>query len=444
MGLKYVEHIKSIALFLLILLSLALTFTIWTFTPTHEIIEPTTTVDAPISKPKNTEEIVRPVKLLFHHTEDVTGTSDQNNIGLLIESVKNWQISNIRMVQDEATPATIKSYMHSSNRALVYYPGLVPLPVFGSINNIIDTTIPESSFDRLIVEWDAPANDRPALYFINTLSGRIYKADLRVEDLYQFKTEIVDQAKDFETYVTDEAIGTLPIYVQKDRIEKSSIGFLLEGISTSNFADALLNSPELVFSADLKTQEYTDESGALMRENPSAKSISYIQPKAETRDPAIPSDLLFDSLNYINAHGGWTDQYFYTGMNSVNQQIEYQLYVADLPVFSNSTTTTLEIKWGIDDGIEQVYSYIRPAYQLDSEAENRVVVLDSGENVLKALGKLDDEERSNITDITPAYHLTRSEDDFIITFEPTWYVKTNGIWTELPSELTGGREVGLE
>ncbi|MCH4825562.1 YycH family regulatory protein [Planococcus halocryophilus] len=444
MGLKYVEHIKSIALFLLILLSLALTFTIWTFTPTHEIIEPTTTVEMPISETKNTEEIVRPVKLLFHNDENVTGTSDQNDINVFVESLKNWQISNIRMVQDEATPATIKSYMHSSKRALVYYPGLVPLPVFDSINNIVDTTIPESSFDRLIIEWDAPANDRPALYFINTLSGRIYKGDLRVEDLYQFQTEVVDQAVDYNTYVTDDAIGVLPVYVQKDKVEKTSIGFLLDEISTSKFAEALLDSPELVFSADLKTQEYTDDSGAFMRENQNTKSIKYIQPKAETTDPAIPSDLLFDSLNYINAHGGWTDQYLYAGMNSVNQQIEYQLYVADLPVFSNSTTTNLELMWGIDDGVEQVYSYVRPAYQLDSEAEKRVVVLAAGEDVLKALGQMEEEERSTITDVTPAYHVTRSEDDSFIIFEPTWYVKTNGIWTELPTELTGGRELGLE
>ncbi|WP_239457195.1 YycH family regulatory protein [Planococcus versutus] len=449
MGLKYVEHIKSIALFLLILLSLALTFTIWTFTPTHETIEPSTTVDEPISETKNTEEIVRPVKLLFHTEEVVTGTTDQDHIEVLVDELQKWQIQNIRLVQDEATPGTIKSYMHSSNRAVVYYPGLVPLPVFDSMNTITNSTIPESSFDRLIIEWEAPANDRPSLYFINTVSGKIHRADILIKDLDQFQTDIAAQAVDYETYVTDETIGTLPIYVQEGQVAKESFVYLLSKISSKKLAEALLDSPSLTLSADLLTEEYTDDTGALMRENENKKSISYIQPKAETTDPAIPSDLLFDSLSYVNAHGGWTDPYFYAGMNSVNQQVEYQLYVENLPVFSNFTTTSLEVIWGIDSGLEQVYSYIRPAYQLESEAtENRMTVLSSGEEVLKALGQLDKQERSAITDIAPVYYLTRSEgestDVVLATFDPVWYYKTNGIWTELPIELTGGRKLGLE
>ena len=39
MGLKYVEQIKSIVLTLLVVLSVTLTFTIWTYTPTYETIE---------------------------------------------------------------------------------------------------------------------------------------------------------------------------------------------------------------------------------------------------------------------------------------------------------------------------------------------------------------------------------------------------------------------
>ena len=441
---KYVEQIKSFALLLLILLSLALTFTIWTFTPTHETIEPSTTVEEPIAQTKNIEEVVRPVKLLFHNKDTVTGTTDQSNIDLLINSLEVWEIQDVRVVQEEATPETLESYMHSSNRAVIYYPGLVPFPVFDSITNIIDTAIPESSFDRIVIEWKGSANDRPALYFINTLSGRIYEAAIPAEDLRQFQAEILTEAVDYKPYIADEKIGTLPIFVQKGEVEQASFDYLLEETSTSKFAEALLDSPALALSADLMTQEYKDDSGALMRENPITKSISYIQPKAETSDPAIPSDLLFDSFGYINEHGGWTDNYLYAGMNSVSQHIEYQLYVASLPVFSTSTTTGLDITWGADAGEEQVYSYVRPTYQLDSEAEKRMAVLASGEDVLEAIAQIDNQDLSAITDITPAYKLTRSEERPLITFEPAWYFKENGVWTELTSELTGGRKLGLE
>lgn len=441
---KYVEQIKSVALFLLILLSLALTFTIWTFTPTHETIEPPTTVDEPIADTKNTEEVVRPVKLLFHNEDDVTGTTDQSDVQLLLDALQQWQIQDVRLVQEEATPDTIESYMHSSNRAVVYYPGLVPFPVFDAMTSIVDTTIPESSFDRVIVEWEAPANGQPALYFINTMSGRIYKATISAKNLREFQTEILAEAAEYKTYITDETIGTLPVYVQEGKIEKASVDYLLEETSTAQFAEALLDGPSLTLSADLTTQEYTDDSGALMRENPNTKSISYIQPRAETSDPAIPSDLVFDSLSYVNGHGGWTDRYVYAGMNTVSQHIKYQLYLADFPVFSSTTAAALDLTWGIDEGEEQPYSYNRPGYQLDSEVDRSTMVLASGEEVLESIGQIKGQDLSAITDITPAYKLTRSEDDFLITFEPVWYFKVDGVWTELASELTGGRELGLE
>ncbi|WP_244946847.1 YycH family regulatory protein [Planococcus soli] len=444
MGLKYVEQIKSIALFLLILLSLALTFTIWTFTPSHETIEPSTTVDEPIADTKNTEEIVRPVKLLFHNGEAVTGTTNQSNVQLLLDALEQWQIEDLRLVQEEATPETMESYMHSSNRAVVYYPGLVPLPVFDTMTNIVDTTIPESSFDRIVIEWEAPANGQPAIYFINTVSGRIYKATIPAQNLRQFQTDILAEAAEYETYITNEAIGSLPVYVRADEAEKAIVNYLLEETSTSQFAEVLLDGPALALSADLTTQEYTDDSGALMRENPNSKSISYIQPRAETSDPAIPSDLVFDSLNYVNGHGGWTDRYIYAGMNSVNQQIKYQLYLADLPVFSSTTAASLDLIWGIDEGEEQAYSYNRPVYQLDSEVDSTTAVLASGEEALDAIAQIDNQDLSAITDVTPAYKLTRGEDGLLITFEPVWYFKADGAWTELTSELTGGRELGLE
>ncbi|MDN3499438.1 two-component system activity regulator YycH [Microbacterium sp. APC 3898] len=440
---KYVEQIKSIALFLLILLSLALTFTIWTFTPTHETIAPSAIVEEPIAEIKNTEEVVRPVKVLFHSEETVTGTDEQSSIEAILDAVQLWEIRDIRLVQEEATPDAVESYMHSSERAVIYYPGPIPFPVFDSITNIADVAIPESSFNRIVIEWEAPANDQPALYFINTVSGRIYKATVPPAAFKQFEEEFVTKAAEYETYITDEAIGSLPIYVQEGEVEKSRVNYLLDEISTARFAESLLDSPGLALSADFMTQEYTDDSGALMRENSNNKSISYVQPKAETSDPAIPSDLLFDSLGYVNEHGGWTDQYFYEGMNSLKQQIKYQLYIEDLPVFSTSIATGLEITWGVDAGEEQVYSYLRPTYQLESEAEKRMMVLASGKDALNAVKQLDT-DLSAITDIKPGYKLTESEENKLITFEPAWYFETNGAWAELTSELTGGRKLGLE
>src|SRR5690606_2434753 len=199
--------------------------------------------------------------------EAITGTDEQSNIGAVVDALQLWEIQDVRLVQEEATPDAIESYMHSSQRAVIYYPGPIPFPVFDSITNIADPAIPESSFNRIVIEWEAPTNDQPALYFINTVSGRIYKATVPTAELKQFEEDFVTEAADYKTYITDEAIGSLPIYVQEGEVEKPRVNYLLDEIPTAKFAESLLDSPGLALSADFMTQEYTDDSGALMREN---------------------------------------------------------------------------------------------------------------------------------------------------------------------------------
>ena len=65
MGLKQVEFIKSVVLFLLIALSIILTFSIWTYTPNLKTVEQKPTVDISIANQATIEDIVKPYKESF-------------------------------------------------------------------------------------------------------------------------------------------------------------------------------------------------------------------------------------------------------------------------------------------------------------------------------------------------------------------------------------------
>ncbi|MBT2584203.1 transcriptional regulator [Planococcus sp. ISL-109] len=440
---KYLEHVKSVALLLLIFLSLALTFTIWTFTPSYEMIETPTQEEVSIGDKRNADEVVRPIKVLYHHEDEVTGTFSQLEIETMLDTVQQWQISDVLLFEEEAGPELLKQYLHGPGRAVLYYPAAVPFPVFDVIMDITDNNLPESTFNRVIIEWGTEDNTNPVIYFINTGSGRIYEAQVTDTALEQFRGDFVEQAMNYASYVTDPRIGTLPVYVPENPVEKMSYDYLLEETPTSVLADAIMDSPSAEFAGDLLSEEYTDDSGAIMRELSGQKSVNYVQPKAETSDPAIPSDLIFHSVSYINEHGGWTDHYMYFGMTSVNQQISYQLFFEDAPVFSNTTAISLDVEWGIDNGIEQVFRYSRPTYLLDSVAETRTLEMAPGTAVLEALTRLD-LDLATVEAVTIGYELTRSEDEPLITFQPAWYYKANGKWTRLSDESVGGVKLGLE
>ncbi|RLJ91482.1 regulatory protein YycH of two-component signal transduction system YycFG [Planococcus citreus] len=438
---KYLEHVKSIALFILIFLSLALTFTIWTFTPSLEEIETPTQVDVAIGNKRSADEVVRPVKVLYHHEDKVTGTFSQTEIEEMLETIQQWQISDVQIFEEEAGTEVLKQYLQNPGRTVLYYPGAVPFPVFDAIMDITDNNLPESTFNRVVVEWGTEEDPDSVIYFINTGSGRVYEAQVSETELIKFRGDYVQQSEEYDRYITDPRIGNLPVYVPEDPIEKTGFDYLLEETSAAIFADAIMDSPSAEFAGDLQSEEFTDDSGAIMRELDSQKSINYVQPKAETSDPAIPSDLVFNSINFVNEHGGWTDQYVYFGMKSVNQQISYQLFFEGSPVFSNMTAVSLDVEWGIDNGIEQAFRYSRPTYLLDSVAETRTIEMASGEAVLDALARLE-MDLSTIEAVTIGYELTESEP--LITFQPAWYYKANGKWTRLSDESVGGVKLGLE
>ena len=74
MGLKYLEHAKTIFLTLLIVLSVTLTFTIWTYTPTYDTIEQTPVVNILIAESKRVDDVIKPYKMITSRENNMAGS----------------------------------------------------------------------------------------------------------------------------------------------------------------------------------------------------------------------------------------------------------------------------------------------------------------------------------------------------------------------------------
>ncbi|MFD1863471.1 YycH family regulatory protein [Planococcus chinensis] len=445
---KYVEHIKTIALFLLIFLSLALTFSVWTFTPDYDEIEATPAVEVALGESKSVERVVKPHKVIYHGEEETKGTINQKQVDLLLNTMKEWQINEIMEVEEDASPALLKSYMHDPNRAVVYYPAPLPFPVLGSILQITDESLLEASFDRIVLVWGKSEQPEMTLYFINSRSGRIHKGNVVSAELNQFIPRIVEPAlSDFDTYITEEGVGQMPIYLPENKLTVDTYRYLLEDIPDKKFVDGLFENPgQVESSGELTNEEYSDASEALMKFDDSKKSIRYVQPQAQTSDPAIPSELIFDTADWINSHSGWTNDYRYFSMEPLSQQINYRLYLNNLPVFSTALADSLELTWGIDGEMEQIFRYYRPYYVLESLGEPQPMELASGSSALHAVSHTKGLKPEAVTDVMLGYQMTRDEKDpdRLVVLEPTWFYKANGKWTPLSAEELGGDQFGLE
>lgn len=442
MGLKYIEQVKSVVLVLLILLSFTLTFAIWTYSP---VIQPNkgTTVDISIAVKKSMEEIIKPYRMIVSQEGSIKGSFDSQPIDFVSDNMKNWEIQTVELASNKLNTAQINDFVKAPNRASFFFAADVPIEILGNFLNFADQNYPTADFNRLIIDWNEDTPDSMMMYFINTSQQKMYKATAEKVNKSGFTHQMLKYAETMQVYNEVIRDNKLSLYVSSIPENIISYTYSIKEIETNKFKDALFNNPSLVRNnpVSMSGQQYTDDS-ALMTVDFSYESLSYVHPDSENENPANAVDLINNSLNFVNEHDGWTDDYRYSRMNTANRQINYQLYFAGLPVFSKDTSTEISQKWGID----RVYQYLRPRYTLDVPVplETREVRVASGQSIYDFLSTATDINLSNIDDVVNAYYLSQDENQSHFNLEPSWYYLESGSWIRISPELLGGAKFGLE
>ncbi len=437
---KYLEHVKSAVLLLLIIMSLTLTFSIWTYSPSYEKIEDPV-VNIAIAEKKRMEDVIKPYRLIVNQGDVLRGTSSSTVIEREINTMKAWEIQTVTLLNNQANAKLINEYVSGPDRMTFFYPAGVPIKTLATILPFTDTVFPESSFNRLVIDWSKGSKEGIYVYFINTTTHKVYQAAVDKEDRDAYIERLNSQLTSLPVYNEIERAGKLSLYISGSPEKLTRSTYYMEDIPTDRFKNALFSNPSLVRTNPLRTNglEYTDDS-AMMEVDFQNRSLNYVHPASESNISINPSDLIQNSLSFVNEHDGWTDDYRYSRLNINNQQVVYQLYFSGLPVFSNDTATEIIQYWGVN----RVYRYNRPYYTLSPLPTKQEVVLPSGQEVYDLLSFIPDNYISSITDLTLGYQLSRNENQPLITLEPNWYYSLNGTWIRVSEEILGGGRSGLE
>ena len=260
-------------------------------------------------------------------------------------------------------------------------------------------------------------------------------------DQEDFIKRLKNQTIDLQLYNEIVRDNRLSLYVSTSPKTMSSYSYIEEEIAPEKFKNALFTNPSLVRSNPLGVsgREYTDDS-ALMNVDYLSKRLSYVHPASESDHVGKPDELIQQSLNFINEHNGWTDDYRYSRINSSTKQVFYQLYFHGMPVFSRDTETEIELYWGTN----RVYRYIRPYYAVADSRLKNDIQLQSGQDIYDLIYSFDDKKVLTIDDIAIGYNLIRDGQQRLLNLEPSWYYLSNGSWTRVTPELLGGGKFGLE
>ena len=442
---KYIETFKSTVLVLLIFLSATLTFSIWTYSPKFETnVQPPpvdiSVVDANKKELKGITEIVKPYKLLFNFEEGLKGTTDSNEIEQSIDAITGWTISNIVLTDSEFTEKELDTLLRKKNRFTLFYPGEVPLSVYDVVLNNKDSNIPEISFDRLIVDWN-PASKAMEIHFVSRTNGTRYTG--KITDYKSFNRTVLTSGRSYSDYIEVGPENPPYIAVPKNPVEIVSNTYIQGEINPSRFRDALFTDPNAVRRGQVSSsRELFQDVHAIMRVETLLKTLSFFHPVAESEDLAIPSDLLLDTIGFVNEHGGWTDDFRYTSMSPQSRKVKFQLYVQGLPVYSDTASTEIEQTWGDD----RIYKYIRPYYTLTSTlpSEMKVVTLPPGTEVAEIIAQSEDVNLSTVEEIDLGYFMKYDTERRLFILEPSWFYLIKGKWIRYSPENLGGDMIGLE
>ena len=443
---RHIETIKSVVLLLLVLLSITFTFSIWSYAPKFDSIDPDQSVDGSITSVHNKKpisDIVLPYKWVFKFNNDeLFGTTDTTVIQPVLEEMMRWKVFGLTSVNQELTPEELHSILTKGNQYSLYYSGEVPVSVYEDVLEIEDKNIPEILFNRLIVNWN-PEDSLPEVHFISTVSMTHYKAKVKMEDTQRFQKSIIDKGKRLSQYKEVQVNETRTIAVSSEPITAIHSTYIEEEINPSLFKDALFNDPNAVRKNSLgtNTEEYGDDH-ALMNVNTKTKVLNFAYPP-ESLEIAIPSELMTATIDFVNDHSGWTDDYRYSYMNPVSRYIKFQLHDNGLPVFSD-VPDGAEITEKL--GENRVYKYIRPYFTLNSPIKTYEVTLPPATEVARQLQASEDLDFTAIEEIKPGYLLIHDTDVGVLKFEPHWFYYVKGNWEMYEQELNrkGGGLLGLE
>ncbi|MCA1054916.1 two-component system activity regulator YycH [Rossellomorea aquimaris] len=449
---KY-ENIKSVLLTLLVAMSIFLTWNLWTYQPDYDVIESTEAFEVTIGDERKKLELIKPYKVFYNHGNKISGSNDGDEIDKILYEMSSWRLFDTTDLGNQYSRNEIEELVHGKDRIDLVFPDSIPLSTYGGIVKFDEKNLPKASFNRIIIDMDLDKANNGTVYFV--LYGEddkkeVVESKIDLSKLQSLERKFVQKAiysdiyeEYFKYKVNDRKTILLPV----KEGDYYNYKYSTEQLNEEDFVKALFKDPINVSGNTNGAEKVYRDSSSLMKINDEYSILSFVNPGVDVAQSISESELIDNSIQFVNEHGGWTDQFKFFSMSKEESRVSFRMFLYDFPVFSdNYGMTEISETWGLDT----IHQYQRPFYQLGDDYSSIFelvqVQLPSGYTVQQALEE-SDLNLGDVEDIAIGYKLTRdmTHDDILLyDFKPSWYYKYSGSWLRLPLEEFRGLENGLE
>jgi regulatory protein YycH of two-component signal transduction system YycFG len=443
------ETVKTIVLTSLVLVSIILTFGLWTYHPKYDVLQNDEYIQhVSVSNTQvDTAMIVQPSQILIHKHNAHYGIIKDEERNEILKEIKKWTIDDFEDISSKIPIGKFLSFLDDKQRIELVYPDSIPMDVYRSILQIKDKGIKNHYFDRIVIPF-ANKNELP-VYFISTEKRKVYKAlasDVVLSEVNKLTAEI-DRHPRYFPYAVSE---TKQIYLPEKEVVMDRLQYYTDELDPDKFKEALFSDPSFV-KKDLITfgEEYTDGS-RLMDVDFLQRMLLYVNPAAQMENNERneqSENLIEKSIDFVNEHGGWTDIYHFARWDEEERKVVFRLTINGRPVFNEYGMSEIVQTWGDSDLVK----YQRPLFRLEIyDLVNVPRTLLSGHEVIEKLEKVKGFRKGLVKDITVGYELVKDpEREKVIILEPSWFYLYGQTWKKVPvddqdREKRGGDVNGLE
>ncbi|ETE92532.1 hypothetical protein C621_0213910 [Bacillus thuringiensis serovar aizawai str. Leapi01] len=410
------ENFKTIVLINLVVISLFLTFNLWTYVPDSTSMQNAKFVQGNEGMNQTKiSDVVRPTSIIVHKDKNHYGSRREADIESIYKPLELGELHDFREIS--ITKGDFLSYVHGEGKVELVFPTDIPFDAVKSMFNMKEkSTDKPKHFNRILLDPSRSKDQEIKINFVSDGDNfKIYEAKLSglyLKDIVNAQNQFIVSAKPYFDYQLNDM---KKLFLPDGTTELSNITYISSNLAVDTFKNALFSDPRYLSPiTEMSKETFTDGIRSMEIEN-DRHMLKYKNSSVLTEKTIDNLMLLQKSFEFVSGHSGSLDSYRLDYMNK--GETVFRLNEDGYPVFNADGLAELRQVWGS----EEVMEYERPLLSLNTKGIEQKVTLPSGHVVIASLENNPEIKKQVIKDIGIGYKL--SLDGQVVRLQPIWYVK---------------------
>ncbi|PFH74855.1 YycH family regulatory protein [Bacillus thuringiensis] len=410
------ENFKTIVLINLVVISLFLTFNLWTYVPDSTSMQNAKFVQGNEgTNQTKISDVVRPTSIIVHKNKNHYGSRREADIESIYKPLEVGELHEFREIS--ITKDDFLSYVHGEGKIELVFPTDIPFDAVKSMFNMKEkSTDKPKHFNRILLDPSRSKDQEIKINFVSDGDNfKIYEAKLSgvyLKDIVNAQNQFIVSAKPYFDYQINDM---KKLFLPDGTTELNNITYISSNLAVDTFKNALFSDPRYLSPiTEISKETFTDGIRSMEIEN-DRHMLKYKNSSVLTEKTIDNLMLLQKSFEFVSGHSGSLDSYRLDYMNK--GETVFRLHEDGYSVFNTDGLAELRQKWGS----EEVMEYERPLLSLNTKGIEQKVTLPSGHVVIASLENNPEIKKQVIKDIGIGYKL--SLDGQVVRLQPIWYVK---------------------